>query len=272
MMWRAERLALAALVAASGIGAGPALAGPIGMRPLGAEHDSARTVGDKNWAFEAGGWMPTFQSLPATARPEDEEILARWQQFPSWPGVRAQYGWGENNELVAALGPELTAAYRKFFIRADAPWGGEYLQALMQFGGGYHLASRKPMMYVKLPGIYERGDWTFHVAGGGYYLWNDQPIVDGNLGIEYRPIPMLHLGVHAHLRMDAKKVTPMDGSWSFGGGVRFQPLPWACAQVEVIQDAGPPTPKPGEASGISTARPIVEIPHQALRASVTTYW
>ena len=269
---RAERLAIGLLAAWMGLGAGVAAAGPIGMRPLGAEHDSARTVGDKNWAFEAGGWMPTFEPLPATAATDSDEVLTRWQQLPAWPRLRAQYGWGDNNEVVAALGPELTAGYRKFFIRADAPWGGEYLQALMQFGGGFHLASRKPMAYVKLPGIYERGDWTFHVAGGGYYLWNDQPIVDGNFGMEFRPLPLLHLGVNAHLRMDAKKVTPMDGTWSFGGGVRFQPLPWACAQVEVLQDAGPPIPKVGEATSVSIARPTIEIPHQSVRASVTTYF
>lgn len=272
MTSRAERLAAAAIAIGLGLAAGPALAGPIGMRPLGADHDSARTVGDKNWAIEAGGWMPSFDALSGTAATGSDEVLDRWQQLPAWPRVRAQYGWGDNNELVAALGPELTGGYRKFFIRADAPWGGEYLQALMQFGGGYHLASRKPMAYVKLPAIYERGDWTFHVAGGGYYLFNDQPIVDGDLGMEFRPLPALHLGVNAHLRMDAKKVTPMDGSWSFGGGVRFQPFPWACAQVEVVQDAGPPTPKAGEPGGISIARPTIELPHQAVRASVTTYF
>lgn len=270
-MSRAERVALAAIALWTAVAA-PALAGPIGMRPLGGDYDSARTVGDKNWAFEGGVWLPSFEALPTNAATGSDEVLGRWQQLPAWPRLRGQYGWGENNEVVAAVGPELTAAYRKFFIRAEAPWGGEYLQALMQFGGGYHLAARKPMAYVNLPAIYERGDWTFHVAGGGYYLFNDQPIVDGNLGMEFRPIPLLSLGVNAHLRMDAKKVTPMDGSWSFGGGVRFQPFPWACAQVELVQDAGPPTPKPDEPGSISIARPSIEIPHQAVRASVTTYF
>jgi hypothetical protein len=273
MTSRAERLALAALAIFLGAPA-PAVAGPIGMRPLGADYDSARTVGEHGWAFEAGGWLPTFDPLPAGATADTQKVLENWQLLPAWPRVRAQYGWGGNNEVVAAVGPEVTGAYRKFFIRADAPWGGEYLQALMQFGGGYHLASRKPMAYVKLPAIYERGDWTFHVAGGGYYLFNDQPIVDGDFGMEYRPIPWLAIGGNAHLRMDAKKVTPMDGTWTLGGGVRVQPLDWACLQVEVFKDSGPPVPNTGtaEPNGISTARPGVEFPHQAIRASVTTYF
>src|SRR5688500_8260905 len=125
---KAEAWCLAML--ALGLGAAPAAARPIGMRPVGGDFDSARTLGDNNWAFEAGGWLPTFQALPATAKEADQEVLDRWQQLPAWPRLRAQYGWGDNNELVAALGPELTGGYRKFFIRAEAPWGGEYLQAL----------------------------------------------------------------------------------------------------------------------------------------------
>lgn len=262
-MWRASALAAALLL---GLPA-PAIAAPLGMRPLGAEFDAARTVGDGNWAFEGGGWLPSFDALSDSATEGDRTVYENWQQLPAWPDIRAQYGWGSNNELVAQLGPRTTAGFRKFFIRADAPWGGEYLQALMQFGGGFHVAARKPLMYVKLPAIYERGDWTFHVAGGGYYLFNDQPIVDGDFGMEYRPIPLLSVGGAVHLRMDAKKVTPMDGSWSFGGGLRFTPFPWACAQVEFLKDAGPPTPE-----GAAAPKPRIELPGTGIRASVTTYF
>jgi hypothetical protein len=59
----------------------------------------------------------------------------------------------------------------------------------------------------------------------------------------------------------------MDGSWSFGGGLRFTPVPWACAQLEFLKDAGPPTPE-----GATLPKPRIELPGTGIRASVTTYF
>lgn len=249
------------------LAAAPAAADPLGLRPLGGDWESARTVGPGGIVIEAGAWAPQFAPLdPESLSDDDRAVLARWQQLPAWPSLRGIYGLADGNEAVAHLGPIVGGGYRRHFLRAEAPWGGEYLQALIQLGGGFHLASYRPMGYIRLPAIYERGAWTFHVGPGGYYLFNQQPVVEVNLGMEVRPWPQLSLGGHLQSRMDAKKVTPMDGSWSFGGGVRYELFEKWTLQVEATQDSGPPMPEG------TVLDPRIEFPLQAVRASATYYW
>lgn len=238
------------------------LAAPIGMRPLGGEGEAARTVGAGGWLFEAGGWQPTLDpGDPANA--EDQAVQSRYWTLPVWPDLRLQHGLSDGNEVIGRVGHVVTAGYRKHFLRADAPWGGEYLQGLLQGSVGFNLLSRRPVVHLSMPGIYEAGPFTLHVAGGGYYLFNDQPIVEGTAGTELRPFSWLSVGATARLRMDAKKVTPTDGVWSFGGGLRIQPWDHLALQVEAGKDAGPPEPTGGAA-----VRPRIEWPLQSLRASL----
>jgi hypothetical protein len=260
---------LAALsVALGSLPAGPALAetAPVGLRPLGGDWESGRTVGAGNWVIEGGAFMPMLED-PSGLSPttEDLEVFQRWQTLPAWPTLRGVYGLSDGNEAVVELGPLVGGAYRRHFLRADAPWPGEYLQALIQLGGGFHLPSLKPMGYIRVPAIYERGAWTFHVGPGGYYMFNQQPIVDVQLGTEVRPLDGLHLGGMARLRMDAKALTPTEGAWSFSGGARYQLGDRWSVQLEASQDAGPPN------LAITTPQPRIEFPHLGLRASVTYY-
>lgn len=244
-----------------------AQAQPQGLRPLGGEWESARSMGPGKWVIEAGAWVPTLSLVESPAPTEEDlEVYGRFQALPAWPELRGIYGISEETEAIVHLGTMTGGAYRRHFMRAEAPWGGEYLQGLIQLGGGFHLAAYKPFGYIRFPAIYERGAWTFHVAPGGYYLFNQQPIADVNLGAEVRPWEALHLGGHARLRMDAKKLTPMDGSWTFGGGVRYQLSEQFTVQVEASQDSGPPTVEG------STPTPRIEFPLQGLRASATYYW
>jgi len=251
----------------AGLTATPATAETLGLRPLGGDYESARTVGNGHYVIEGGVWAPVFADPPeTTATQRDFDVLANWRLLPAWPEFRGIYGLGDGNEVVAHIGPIVGGGYRKHFLRAEAPWGGEYLQGLIQLGGGFHLASRLPMGYIRFPGIYEVGAFTFHVAGGGYYLFNQQPMVDVNIGTEYAVWNGLQLGVLAHLRMDSKKITPMDGVWSFGGGARYRIGERFTVQVDVVQDAGPPL--------LDEARPqpMIEFPHQSVRASAAYYF
>lgn len=244
----------------------------VGLRPLGGDWESGRTVGAGKWVIEGGLSAPVLDdpailtgqvsSIPSA---EDLAVYQRWQTLPAWPVVNGIYGLSDGNEAVVQLGPVVGGAYRRHFLRADAPWPNEYLQALIQLGGGFHLASFKPMGYVRIPAIYERGAWTFHVGPGGYYLFNQQPIVDVQLGAEVRPLDGLHLGGMARLRMDAKRVTPTDGTWSFGGGARYQLGDRWSIQVEATRDNGPPL------ASDSIPLPVIEFPQLGVRASVTYY-
>lgn len=258
---------LAALVAVLATGVS-ARAEPQGLRPLGGEWESARTLAPGKWVIEAGAWAPTLGGIPESPAPTEEDLTVydRFQALPAWPELRGIYGISQDTEAVVHLGTLAGGAYRRHFMRAEAPWGGEYLQGLIQLGGGFHLAAYKPFGYIRFPAIYERGAWTFHVAPGGYYLFNQQPLADVNLGAEVRPWQWLHLGGHARLRMDAKKLTPMDGTWTLSGGARYQITDQLTVQVEATQDAGPPIVEG------TTPAPRIEFPLQALRASATYYW
>lgn len=254
----------------------PALADPPGLRPLGGDWESGRTIGRGKWVVEGGVMAPLLDdpglltsqfedgsTLAPTA--EDLEVHQRWQTLPAWPTLRGIYGLDDGNEAVVHLGPVVGGGYRRHFLRADAPWPNEYLQALIQIGGGFHLASLKPMGYIRLPAIYERGNWTFHVGPGGYYLFNQQPIVDVQIGSEVRPLDGFTLGAMARLRMDAKRVTPTEGQWSFGGGARYQWGDRWTVQVEAGRDNGPPMLRD------SLALPRIEFPGLNVTASVTYY-
>ncbi|MEB3330593.1 MAG: hypothetical protein VKQ33_15310 [Candidatus Sericytochromatia bacterium] len=265
MTSRADRLGTLVLVGVMGCWTpATAVAAPLGNRPLGADSDAARSVGPGGWIVEVGASQPRIDAASTPADADEQAILGRYEELPAWPAVRLQHGLPDGNEVLARLGTAVMAGYRRPFLRADAPWGGEYLQALLQASVGYHLVSRRPVVQVMAPGIYEAGPFTLHVSGGGYYLFNDQPVVDGNAGVELRPWSWLSLGVNAHLRMDAKKMTPTDGSWSYGGGLRVQPHEAVSLQVELGQDVGPPDP-----AGGTPARPRIEWPMQPVRASAT---
>jgi hypothetical protein len=197
----------------------------------------------------------------------DTEVLQRWTLLPVWPEIRVLHGLADGNEVIVRAGSVVNAGYRKMFLKAEAPWGDEYLQALLQGGVGLHAASLRPMVYANLPGLYHNGPFTLHVAGGGYYLFNDQPIVEGSLGVELRPFSFLDVGGGARLRMDSKKMTPTDGSWSFSGGIRLRPFHGWQINVEAGQDVGPPAP-----SGGTPAMPRIEWPLQSVRASVSSHF
>ncbi|MEB3197356.1 MAG: hypothetical protein VKP62_09150 [Candidatus Sericytochromatia bacterium] len=235
-----------------------------GLRPLGGDFESARSIKSGQSLLELGGWMPRFTGDGVAAGQEDIDVLQRWQEIPAWPDMRLLHGLADGNAVVVRAGSAINGGYRKPFLRAEAPWGEEYLQAWMQAGVGFHLASRRPMVYASLPGIYERGAFTLHVAGGGYYLFNDQPLVEGSLGCEVRPFDWLDLGATARLRMDSKKMTPTDGSWSYGGGLRIRPAPNWGIQLEAGRDVGPPEP-----AGGTPARPRIEFPLESLRAGIS---
>lgn len=237
------------------------------LRPLGGEHESARTVGAGRWGVEVGAWAPSLTGDVTPANPLESEVLQRWNLLPAWPNIRVMHGLPDGNEIIVRAGSTINAGYRKMFLQAEAPWGDEFLQVLLQGGAGLHVASLRPMVYANLPGMYHNGPFTLHVAGGGYYLFNDQPIVEGSLGIELRPFSFLDLGGGARLRMDSKKMTPQDGSWSYSGGIRLRPWDKWQLQVEAGQDVGPPTP-----SGGTPAMPRIEWPMQTLRASISTHF
>jgi hypothetical protein len=244
----------------------PAAADTLGIRPLGGDYESGRTVGKGNWAVEGGVWVPTFGAPTTPLSAEDTAILDNWQVTPAYPEIRGIYGLNDGNEAVAMIGPVIGGGYRRFFLRADAPWPGEYLQALIQLGGGFEIASRKAMGYVRFPAIFEAGPFTLHVAGGGYYLFNNQPIVDADIGMEYTLFEHFQVGAMAKLRMDSAKITPLDGQWSFGGGLRYQVGPRFVIQADLNQDSGPPI--------VPTAlpHPRIEFPFQSLRASAGYYF
>lgn len=254
-------IALAALTAP------PALADDtvIGLRPLGGDWESARTVGRGHWAIEAGGMVPQLNPLDSALSTDDQAVYDRWQVLPAWPSLRGLYGLPDGNEAVVQLGQTISGGYRKQFLRADAPWPGEYLQALIQLGGGFNLVSMRPMGYIRFPAIYERGAWTFHVGPGGYYMFNQQPLVDVQVGAEVRPFAGLHLGGLARLRMDVKHLTPTEGTWSFGGGLRYQLGDRWSIQVEANQDNGPPQLQD------SIPQPAIEFAMMQYRASVTYF-
>jgi hypothetical protein len=254
----------AALLLAAG--AAPAAAESLGIRPLGGSQESARTVGVGNWAIEGGAWMPTFTSPPADLGEDDLKVLDNWQLTPAWPEIRGIYGLPDGNEAVGFVGPVVGGGYRKFFLRADAPWPNEYLQALIQLGGGFHLASRLPVGYIRIPAIFEAGAFTLHLAGGGYYLFNQQPMVDVDAGIELSPWENFQVGGMAKLRMDSKKITPFDGVWSLSGGARYRIGTRIVVQVDAYQDGGPPT------FDTSKPDPRIEFPLSALRGSVGYYF
>lgn len=245
----------------------PAAAVPIGLRPLGGDWETARMIGQGHWAIEANAWAPTFDNPGdyVGGNPGSPDVLSRWMALPAWPSLRALYAVSDETEAALELGPRVGGAYRRFFLRAVAPWGGEYLQALIQLGGGFHLASYKPYGYVRFPALYERGAWTFHVAPGGYYLFNQQPIVEVNLGAEFRPLESLQLGAHTKLRMDAKRLTPQDGTWSFGGGLRWQFSDDWAIQLEATHDAGPPI------LDLGAIQPMIEFPFTSFSGGVTYY-
>jgi hypothetical protein len=237
----------------------------LGLRPLGGDWETGRTIGAGHWAIEGGGMMPQLSPLDEPLTAADQAVYDRWQMLPAWPSLRGIYGLPDGNEAVVQLGQTISGGYRKQFLRADAPWPGEYLQALIQLGAGFNLAAMRPMGYIRLPAIYERGAWTFHVGPGGYYLFNQQPLVDVQLGAEVRPFGGLALGGMARLRMDAKHMTPTEGSWAFGGGARYQLGDRWTIQVEANQDNGPP------ALADSVPNPAIEFPMMLYRASVTYY-
>lgn len=256
---RAAPLALVALLAI----ARPAAAVPIGLTPLGGDWETARMIGKGHWAVSLRGWMPQFDSVTGLST-SSQQVLQRWQMLPAWPRVIGLYGLSDENEAVVELGPDVGGAYRRFFMRAVAPWGGEYLQALLQLGGGFNLASEKPYGYIRFPALYERGPWTLHVAPGGYYLFNDQPMVDVNLGLEFRPIEALQFGVHTRLRMDAKQLTPTAGTWAYGAGVRWQLNDDWAIEADAERDPGPP-------AGASTPNPVIEFADTSYSAGITYY-
>ncbi|MDB5100906.1 MAG: hypothetical protein JWM80_5327 [Cyanobacteria bacterium RYN_339] len=246
--------------------AGPAAAETLGIRPLGGDYESARTVGNGHWTIEGGAWVPSFSAPDSSVTAADQVVLDRWQQFPAWPEIRGIYGLSEGNEAVAFIGPVIGGAYRRFFLRAEAPWPDEYLQALIQLGGGFNLASHLPEGHIRVPAIFEAGPWTLHVAGGGYYLFNNQPTVAVDTGLEFSPLPDFQVGAMAKLRMDSSKITPFDGIWSFGAGARYRIGLRFVVQADVYQDAGPPT------VATSKAVPRVEFPFQGLRATAGYYF
>ena len=238
-----------------------------GIRPLGGTWESARTVGIGNWAIEGAVWAPTFstEGLPTLSSP-DQAVLDHWQTLPVWPELRGIYGLGDGNEVSVSLGPDLTGAWRKLFMRAEAPWPDEYLQAMIQLGGGFNLASHLPEGHIRIPAIFEAGAWTLHLAGGGYYLFNNQPIVEGDMGLEMSPIPSFQVGAMAKIRMDSTKITPFDGQWSFGAGARYRLGLRMVIQADLYQDAGPPV------LTTTKAVPRVEFPYQGLRVTAGYYF
>ncbi|MEB3283986.1 MAG: hypothetical protein VKN33_01700 [Candidatus Sericytochromatia bacterium] len=244
-----------------------ALADHWSLRPLGGEHESALTVGRGGWGIEAGAWTPRLGADLPPANALESEVFQRWNALPSWPEIRVLHGLQDGNEVIVRTGSVVNAGYRKMFLSAEAPWGDEFLQALIQGGVGLHLASLRPMVYANLPGVYHNGPFTLHIAGGGYYLFNDQPIVEGTLGVELRPLSFIDFGAAARLRMDSKKMTPNDGSWSYSGGLRLRPFPRWQLQVEAGQDVGPPTP-----AGGTPAFPRIEWPLQSVRATLSTHF
>jgi hypothetical protein len=246
--------------------AGPAAAETLGIRPLGGDYESARTVGIGNWTIEAGAWAPSFTTPDTSVTAADTAVLERWQALPAWPEVRGIYGLAEGNEVVARLGPVIGGDYRRFFLRAEAPWPDEYLQAMIQIGGGFNLASHLPEGHVRIPAIFEAGAWTLHVAGGGYYNFNNQPIVEADMGLEMSPIPSFQVGALAKLRMDSTKITPFDGVWSFGAGARYRLGLRMVVQADLYQDAGPPV------LATTKAVPRVEFPGQGLRVTAGYYF
>ena len=242
----------------------PASADPVGLRPLGGDFESARAIGAGKWVVEAGALVPMLSPV-GELNTDDAAVFQRWQTLPAWPSVRGMYGLPDGNEAVVELGHVVTGGYRRHFLRADAPWPGEYLQAMIQLGGGFHLPAMRPMGYIRFPAIYERGAWTFHLGPGGYYLFNQQPVADVQIGTVVRQLEGLTLGGMARLRMDAKALTPTEGAWSFSGGARYQLGDRWTVQIEGSQDAGPPE------IAATTPQPRIEFPMMQVRASVTYY-
>jgi hypothetical protein len=252
--------------AATLLAAAPAGAETLGIRPLGGDYESARTVGNGNWTIEAGAWVPSFTPPDTALSTNDQAVFDRWQMLPAWPEIRGIYGLSEGNEIAAHVGPTIGGDYRRFFLRAEAPWPDEYLQAMIQLGGGFNLASHLPEGHIRIPAIFEAGAWTLHLAGGGYYLFNNQPIVEGDLGLEMSPIPSFQVGAMAKIRMDSTKITPFDGQWSFGAGARYRLGLRMVIQADLYQDAGPPV------LTTTKAVPRVEFPYQGLRVTAGYYF
>lgn len=235
-----------------------------GLRPLGADWESARMGAPGELIVEVGAWAPSLLD-PGTLGPTEKDmaVFERYRLLPAWPSLRGRYVLQDGNEVLAEVGPLVGGGYRRPFMRADAPWEGEYLQAVLQAGGGFHLPAMLPAVYGRLPLLYERGPVTFHVAPGGYYMLNNQPIVDVGMGVEWRVFAGFSVGGAAKIRMDAKQVTPTAGSWSFGGGARYAWDRFAI-NLEFQQENGTPA--------VTKPDPRIEFPMDVLRASVVTVW
>lgn len=221
--------------------AAPALAAdPISMRPLGGDWDAARSMGRGHWTVEVGGMLPQFDAAPAGSSEDDLDAFDRQFLLPAYPQLRAAIGLPGDQAAFLYLGQWVGAAYRRPFLRADAPWPGESLQAHLQLGAGYHWVNGLPLAFGRAPAMYVRGPLTLHATGGGYYLFNQQPIAEGQLGAELALGWGLSLGGLARLRMDVKKLNPQEGAWTFGGGLRYQLGDEWQLTLEGVRDEGPP--------------------------------
>jgi hypothetical protein len=244
-----------------------AIALPTGLRPLGITAESARSVEPGHGMLEIGALLPQWDGAAvAISGPEDERIFERWRQLSAWPSLTVQVPFRELDALLVHVGPLVGAAYRMPLLYADAPWGNEYVRCVFQAGGGFHLASHRPGAHVRLPVIYEKDTWAFHVIPGGYYLFNDQPIADVQIGLEHRPWSFMQAGMGAHLRMDTKKITPQDGTWSFGAGLGIHVTEGLQVRAEWLMDNGLP-----EAPGANPAFQV-EFPGQRLSVSLNVVW
>ncbi|HEY9723694.1 MAG TPA: hypothetical protein V6D47_16905, partial [Oscillatoriaceae cyanobacterium] len=103
----------------------PAAAVPIGLTPLGGDWETARMVGKGNWAVSLRGWMPQLDAPADGLSADSLAVYQRWQELPAWPSLIGLYGISDENEAVVELGPNVGGAYRRFFMRAVAPWGHE---------------------------------------------------------------------------------------------------------------------------------------------------
>lgn len=263
------KAAAAALLALGALAHAPAaLAAPEGLRPLGLMSLGARGGEPGHLRFELGAALRQPGAVSAQGLDADDlAVLARQSALPLWPDLWGAYTLGADGaEAFGHVGEWIGGGYRRPLMKAVAPWPGEDLEAYAQLGAGWHWSAVKPYAELRVPTRYTRGAWTLSIVPGARYAFNQQPLVEVEAGLAYRPWPWLEVAGGTRLKMDAQKLTPTDGTYDFTGGARVWLGERLAVEVTGLQDAGAPLP------ATSTIDPVVFFPATSVKVAVTSLW
>jgi hypothetical protein len=185
--------------------------------------------------------LENYQFNVDNSKRAEKEIQNRIGLSPLWPQISFLTRLTDSNELGGVIGPYSGIVYRKPFLRADAPWMGEYVQVLLQAGTGLDFFTFRPAIHLHAPIGYQVQNLNLNITPGLRYHFNGgQPLVEGIGSLSYRLFDFIELAGLVHLKMDMAKLQPQDGTWGFGGGLRYLFNPDNAIQLSVKQETPPP--------------------------------